>query len=197
MWKLLAMSVFWGMRTPAYCQHPVSLPNQSRAMAAPALPYHDWHACPFEGCVYREWTARKPVIVYDTWKGNRRLMARLSTGEKVVALSGVVMTFRPGMIRMDRDVSEQGLRRGDTILTYTYQGEGVSSVWFKGRFYPEFDLSFARGLAGGGCRGAHCAGTYTDVGRQSWWARVKTRRGVVGWVAAAGNFHGQDLLAGP
>jgi hypothetical protein len=69
----------------------------------------------------------------------------------------------------------------------------VASAWFKGRFYPEFDLSFARGPADSGCLARRCAGIYTD-GKYSWWARIKTRRGVIGWVMAAGTFDGQDLL---
>jgi len=185
---------FWAILMPAYGQALAPDADQSRAMDAPILPYYDWNVCPFEGCAYREWTARKPIVVYDTWKAERRSVAKLLKGEKVVGLTGVVITFRPGVIRMDRDLPEAGLQRGDTVLVYTNRGEGVASAWFKGRFYPEFDLSFARGPADSGCRGVHCAGTYTS-GEYSWWARVKMRRGMIGWVAAAGTFDGQDLLA--
>lgn len=48
----------------------------------------------------------------------------------VTGITGAVVTFRPGLIRMDRDLPEQNLRRGDTILTYAYRGEGFSAVWF-------------------------------------------------------------------
>ena len=195
MWRFASFLFLWAILTPAYGQAPAPDADRFRAMDAPALPYHDWNACPFEGCAYREWTARKPIVVYDTWKAGRQSVATLSKGEKVVGLTGVVITFRPGVIHIDRDLPEAGLQRGDTVLIYTSHGEGVSSAWFKGRFYPEFDQSFARGPAGWGCQGEHCAGTYTD-GKYSWWARVKTRRGVIGWVAAAGTFDGQDLLAG-
>jgi len=194
MWRFATLLVFWAILTPAYGQAPAPDGGGSRAMDAPALPYYDWNACPFEGCAYREWTARKPIVVYDTWKAERQPVAKLSKGEKVVGLTGVVITFRPGVIRMDRDLPEAGLQRGDIVLIYTNRGEGVSSAWFKGRFYPEFDQYFARGPADSGCRGVHCAGTYTS-GKNSWWARVETRRGVIGWVAAAGTFDGQDLLA--
>jgi hypothetical protein len=198
MWRVASLLVFWAILTPAYGEAPApNAADRSRAMDAPVLPYYDWNACPFEGCAYREWTARKPLVVYDTWKARRRSVAKLLKGEKVVAVTGVVITIRPGMIHMDRDLPEAGLQRGDTVLTYTYQGEGFSSAWFKGRFYPELDLSFARGPADSGCSGEHCAGTYTD-GKYSWWARVKTRRGVIGWVAAAaGTFDGQDSIADP
>ena len=39
---------------------------------------------------------------------------------------------------------EQDLRRGDTILTYAYGGEGFSAVWFKGKYHTQFDISFAK-----------------------------------------------------
>jgi len=155
----------------------------------------DSHACPFEGCSYRDWTARKTLLVYDTWRDGRRATGKLSAGEKVLALDGVVITHRPGVIRMDRDLPGQALKRGDTVLTYTYQGEFVSSVWVRGKFYPEMDLSFARGPDGSGCR-TRCSGTFTDPGKHSWWARIKTKSDLTGWVLATGNFDGQDLLSG-
>ena len=136
MWKapmiLVAAAVM-----PMSCQDI----GDSKAMpVAQALPYVDRNACPFEGCTYREWTARKAVVLYDTWESKRRQVARISVGEKVTGITGVVITFRPGTIRMDRDLPEQGLKRGDTILVYTNLGEGFAKVWFKGRFYPEFDI---------------------------------------------------------
>jgi len=53
-------------------------------------------------------------------------------GGKVVAITGVVITFRPGVVRMDRGLPQYGLKGGDTILTYAYRGEGAWAVWFKG-----------------------------------------------------------------
>jgi hypothetical protein len=172
--------------------------GESKAMAAaPALPYVDRDACPFEGCAYREWTARKSAVLYDTWEAKRRAVARISVGEKVTGVTGVVITFRPGTIRMDRDLPEAGLKRGDTILTYTYKGEGFASAWFKGRFYSEFDISFTKWPDGGGCGGTHCAATYTDLGKVTWWAQVKLSSGRLGWVdMSTAEFDGMDLLAG-
>ena len=182
-----------GMLAPVFCQDA----GESRAMAAaPSLPYYDWNACPFEGCAYREWTARKSTAVYDTWEEKRRTIARLAVGEKATAVTGVVITYRPGVIRMDRDLPEQGLKRGDTILTYTYQGEGFASAWYQGRFYQEFDISFTKWPNGDGCSGTHCAATYTDLGRNSWWAQVKLSSGRMGWVDMnKAQFDGMDLLA--
>jgi hypothetical protein len=190
---LLALA---GILAPVFCQDKLPGPGESKVMAAPALPFYDWSACPFEGCAYREWTARKATIVYDTWEEKRKQVASLAVGEKVTGVTGVVITLRPGVIRMDRDLPEAGLKRGDTILTYTNRGEGFAAAWFKGTYYSEFDISFAKLPDGGGCGGAHCAATYTDLGKISWWAQVKLSSGRMGWVDMdKAQFDGMDLLA--
>ena len=177
-------------------QDPAADAGQSKAMAAPALPYYDWKACPFEGCTYREWTALKSTVVYDTWNKNSRQVTRIAVKEKVIGLTGVVITFRPGTIRIERDLREDGLKRGDIILTYSYRGEGFSAVWFKGRYYPEFDITFVR-TDGKPCTDRSCAATYVDMGRKVWWAQVKLPSGRMGWVNMnEAEFDGVDQLAG-
>jgi hypothetical protein len=100
----------------------------------------------------------------------------------VTGVSGVVITYKPGVIRLTEDLPEDDLRRGDTILTYTYRGEGFSAAWFKGRFYREYDITFAKWPDGSGCLGKDCAANYVDLGEIVWWAKVKMSSGVVGWV---------------
>jgi hypothetical protein len=190
--------------------------------AQPALPYVDWKACPFEGCVYRQWTARKPMIVYDTWKQPRRRVGNLAAGEKVEALRGAVITFKPGVIRMDGDWPESGLKSGDTILTYAYGGEGSWAAWVHGRYQPELFIPpakrpgvppacrvddycaidrspycFMQCVGGPGCLGsAPCAATWLDPGQKAWWAEVKLGSGRSGWIEVnPADFDGIDLLA--
>ena len=174
----------------AFCQEPAP-----KAMAEPALPFFDWKVCPFEGCAYRDWTAAKSIIVYDTWKRSRREIARLSKGDRVTGITGVVITYKPGVVRMDRDLPEQNLKQGDRILTYTYIGEGYAKVWFQGRFYSEFDLSFVKEPDGNGCSGAHCAASLVEPGKQVWWAEIKLESGRNGWVnMEEAQFDGVDML---
>jgi hypothetical protein len=90
-----------------FCQPPMS-----KAMKEPALPYIDRGACPFEGCAYRAWRALKPVEVYDTWEKGRKIVAHLTPGDPVTGLTGVVITIRPGVARLDRDLPAQKLKRG-------------------------------------------------------------------------------------
>ena len=194
--KSALVAVFCAIVPSAICQDSAPSNGESKAMPAPQLPYLDWNACPFEGCSYRRWIARKPFTFYDTWKEQGRPVGAIAKGEAVTGITGVVITFKPGVIRMDRDLPDGTLHSGDTILTYTYRGEGFSSVWFKGRFYSEFDISFTKWPDGQGCGGTHCAATYVDLGQKVWWAEVQLKSGRRVWVNMDdAEFDGIDLLA--
>ena len=184
---------------------PQTTKEPYKVQPTPKLPIFDWNACPFEGCAYRKWTAEAAVDVFDTWKPNRTRIATLPAKAVVTGISGVVITYKPGVIRVDRDLPQDDLRRGDTIFTYSYLGEGFSVVWFKGRLYREYDITFAKWLdekvdtlgyvRGSGCQGTDCAGTYVDLGEKVWWAKVKMTSGVVGWVnMGEAQFSGVDQL---
>jgi hypothetical protein len=162
-------------------QNPSSGADESKAAPCPALPHFDWNACPFEGCTYRQWTAIEVVPVYDTWKENRREVTRLAVGEKVNAITGVVITYKPGVIRVDEDMAQAGFKRGDIIRTYTYHGEGESAVCFKGKYYANFNIQFSKS-PGGSCGGSHCEATYVHAAKCAWWAKVKLKSGRTGWV---------------
>ena len=193
--RQLAFMLVWSAAT-MLCQDVPESEGDIKSMPAPRVPFYDWRACPFEGCSYREWTANKPVDVYDTLDENRRVVARLSRGQKVQALTGVVITFKPGVIRIDRALPERKLKRGDTIFTYAYRGEGFSAVWFNDTYYASYDISFTRWPDGMGCGGDHCAATYIDLGEKVWWAKVKLKSGKTGWVNMNNaDFDGTCLLA--
>jgi hypothetical protein len=136
------------------------------------------------------------VEVFDTWKPSRKRIATVPTKAVVTGISGVVITYKPGVIRLNEDLSQADLRRGDTILTYTYRGEGFFAAWFKGRFYPEYDITFARLPDGSGCMANDCAANYVDLGQKVWWAKVRMKSGVVGWVNMnVAKFGGVDQFA--
>jgi hypothetical protein len=156
---------------------------KSKAMAPPALPFYEAGVCPGEFRCYGDpWTVPRAMTVYDTYKDGRRAVAQLAVGDSVTPVTGVVITFKPGRVRMDRDLPDQGLRLGDTILTYAHRGEGYAAVWFKGRYFPDFDLTFEKLPDGSGCGNGHCAATRIDFGKHSWWAEVKLVSGRMGWV---------------
>ena len=136
--------------------------------------------------------------MYDTWKSTRHQITEIPAGIRVVAETGVVITFKPGVIRMDRGLPEWNLHGGDQILTYTYRGEGYAAVWFKQKFYSDFDISFAKWPDRSGCGGEHCAAAFTAAADSVWWARVRLKSGETGWVNMnKSTFDGTDMLGGP
>src|ERR1051326_3760191 len=112
-------------------------PFQGEMAEAPKLPYVTDNACPGEYCTVGSWKLMESVPIYDTWKPNRHQFARIMSGQTVIARTGVVVTSRPGTIRLDRDLPESNLKRGDIILTYAYRGEGFSEAWFHGNYYSD------------------------------------------------------------
>jgi hypothetical protein len=163
-------------------QNPSGVAGPSEAAPCPALPHFVCNACPFEGCTYRQWTAHEVVPVYDTWKERRREVARLAVGEKVNAITGVVIKYKPGVIRVDEDIPDAKLKQGDVILTYTCHGEGDTEACFKRKYYRFFDIQFSKAESGFCGRHQHCQGTYVDPGKKAWWAKVKLKSGRTGWV---------------
>jgi hypothetical protein len=162
---------------------------QSRARSMPTpppLPVFEWNACPFEGCTYRAWKAENKIALYDTWNKSRRQIGQLSAGDKVVALTGVVITFKPGIVRLDRDASKSqagyDFKRGDTVLTYASHGEGVTTAWLKGQYDENFDTTAVEN-------------TTVERGRKEWWAKVRLRSGTTAWVwMDNAHFSGIDAL---
>ena len=160
--------------------------QEAKETSPPSLPFFEWNRCPFEGCVYRKWKAEAPVQLYTTWKKSRHRIGTLPKGETVLAQTGVVITFKPGLVRMERDAPPQSagepiLKAGDTILTYSYQGEGVVTAWAKGHFFESLDITFAVWPDGSGCSN-ECLAKYVDLGQTEWWAKVRLRSGQIAWV---------------
>jgi hypothetical protein len=69
---------------------------------------------------------------------------------------------------------------GDTILRYTYEGEGFADFWMKGRWYKEFDGSFITELDGDGCS-KKCTGKVSRLGRNEEWSKVRLADRRIGW----------------
>lgn len=186
--RLLTITSLLALAAAMLAQQP-----SGKQMEAPALPYITKNVCPFEHCVYREWTALKDMPMYDTWQGTRRQIGILRKGEAAKALGGIVITDRPGVIHVDRDIPEAKLKRGDTLLTYGYTSEGFSRVWINGRYYGAFDISFTKWPDGTGCGGAHCAATFVDLGKKAWWVELKLNSGATVWVdTEAESFYGSS-----
>lgn len=91
-------------------------------------------ACPFEGCVYRDWTVERDTVLYSQERGNTQIgMAR--KGDTVQAITGNLYVV-PVPVDVTHDhVDRDGLRleSGQRFHLLDYVGEGYHHVWLDGK----------------------------------------------------------------
>jgi hypothetical protein len=106
---------------------PVISQNHSASQETnpPALPVIDHDACPFEGCTFGEWSAKKRNAAVHHVKADRVQIGNLIKGQKVDGLTGVHVTKKPDTIRALVDMPELSLKKGETFFRYMYRGEGA------------------------------------------------------------------------
>jgi hypothetical protein len=162
----------------------------------PSLPKIDQNVCPFEGCKYGPWIARKPVQLFSSWKSGRAPVAHLSIGEHVTAVTGVNITYEPDEIEVTAPIPQYELKAGDRVFGYMNLGEGVFNAWFNGKWVSEFDGSGISSPNGSGCS-RKCTGRLLKEGRFEWWVQIRNKQGIVGWTHETDKFDGKDSLAAP
>ena len=173
---------------------------RQKPSASPPLPFEDDGACPFEGCAYGEWVANAPVAIRTERRDNAPIIFRLRAGERVVALTGVVVTRKPGLVQFQEAARLESLggpiqvAPGEILYLLTYQGEGFSKVWFKGRVFTDVDITDYLGEGCGG-RPTRCAGRLIGRSQTEWWVRIRNQLGAEGWTRDAAKFDGKDELA--
>ena len=161
----------------------------------PRLPKVDYGACPFEGCQFGAWKARRNVQLFSTWKADRHATVVVHKGESVRALTGVNIVRQPSEIRITAPISDYQLEPGDTVFGYMNLGEGVFNAWFKGFWLEQFDGSGIATPDGTGCL-RNCNAILVRRERVEWWVQIKTRQGAIGWTRNSQDFDGADALAG-
>jgi len=72
---------------------------QGGSRVAPPVPFEDVGACPFEGCVYREWTAEARGCHSDGSTADRTRCVPAESGRESAALTGVVVTLKAGRVQ--------------------------------------------------------------------------------------------------
>ena len=120
--------------------------NQTPDAGAPPMPYVDHGACPFECCMYRDWVAEVGFQAVDSWMahgaGKRKPAFKIAKGERVTAMSGVVITTQPGVVRVVKPgeievysrllptlpAEKIRLTPGERVYVFTSQGEGYVST---------------------------------------------------------------------
>ena len=117
----------------------------------PPLPYLDQGACPFEGCIYREWTAKKAVVAYVEPKVGspvaftikERQVVRAETGFVLTSKAGVTKVVKPITLGYDKDSKDPApkpllnLKPGELLYTLHDMGEGFDLFWYKGKVYTD------------------------------------------------------------
>ena len=169
--------------------------------APPPIPYEDVGACPFEGCVYREWTASRNVNIRASRRKTAPVRFRVKVRERVVALTGVVVTVKPARVEFSRPQilstrdGDVHVLAGQSLYLLTYLGEGFSKVWFNGHLYTDVDVS---SVVNDVCdsKPDRCAGRIVEEGQTMWWVQIRNARGEIGWTDEADAFDGKDALAG-
>jgi len=146
------------------------------------LPYKDFGACPFECCTYRQWVAKKNLVLYKKISGKSPVAFRIKKGEKVTGVTGVVITNIAGKADVLKtqtlESSKVQLTKGDTISVLTYLGEGWFRMWYKGKFFE--DDGDSTGIK------------IVSQPKAVWWVKIKNRRGQTGWTKSSGDFDNQD-----
>lgn len=163
----------------------------------PPVPFEDIGACPFEGCVYREWIANTQVSVRAERRAESPVVFTLDTGDRVQAITGIVITTKPGRVRFRKAVdltsatSRIHVEPWQTLYLLTYHGEGITTAWFNGRLYENVDGSeFFNGLCD--VRPGSCNGTVVEKPKKVWWVRVRNRTWQTGWTNETGKFDNKD-----
>jgi hypothetical protein len=178
-----------------------ALSPQIRKPAVPPTLYEDVGACPFEGCVYRAWTANATVSVRTDRRASAPVAFTVTKGEEVTAVTGVVVILKAGRVEFSRAVTmgtASGPLRvdpGQTLYLLTYRGEGFFKAWFQGRLYEELDGStFFNGVCD--YEPARCSGKIVERTQSTWWVQVRNRRRQTGWTSDVDKFNGKDLYGG-
>jgi hypothetical protein len=188
---LAALGVIAGSHAVSIAQSPVDLP--------PPVPFEDVGACPFEGCTYREWTAKESVAIRTARRINAPVAFRLRPGERVTAVTGVVITVKAGRVqfREPKNLNSANgsicIVPGQTLYLLTYQGEGFTKAWFNGRVYTDVDtVDFFNGVCE--TEPSRCTGRIIEKSKTEWWVQIRNRSGAVGWTHEPEKFDGKDAL---
>jgi hypothetical protein len=186
----------------AFCVLDAQAPQQPTYQAGvdsakPPVPYEDVGACPFEGCVYRAWTANAPVSVRADRKAAAAVVYTISKGERVTAVTGVVVILKPGRVEFPKTVTLRTasgslqVAPGQSLYLLTYKGEGFFKAWFQGRMYEELDGSiFYNGVCD--FKPERCTGKVVERTESIWWVQVRNSRGQTGWTSDVERFDGKD-----
>jgi hypothetical protein len=164
--------------------------------SGPPMPYLDRGACPFECCTYQDWTATQVTAVLKERRSTSAVLFALKAGDKAHAVTGVVVTTVPGIIKIHEaiTVGEKGheirLRPGDRVYMLHYQGEGFGLFWFNGSPFSDQFWSDDLGMVPG-----TSAFEVIQLPRTIWWIKIRNSLGQTGWTQHPEHYDGADGCA--
>ena len=156
------------------------------AAAAPppaGFPREEFGACPFECCQYGRWTSRDATVARVARDRRSGEAFRVARGEAVDALTGLVVTLRPGHARAAAGLRLEGvtIEAGQDVLVLRPVGEGLFKIWIADRvleaqLLPVSEAPFR----------------LLSEPVIAWWVQIRNRQGLVGWTDQADRFEGPD-----
>ena len=158
----------------------------------PDMPFIDAGACPFECCHYGSWTARQSVPARQTRNQRSPVAFTIVRGEKVAALTGVVVTYKPGVVRMlkPKQLGNVRVPAGAVLYVLHRGGEGTALFWYQGK--PYWGELYAETIHKGD---ENYPWDVESLPVTEWWVKVQTPRGATGWILNPTNFDGMDACS--
>jgi hypothetical protein len=127
--------------------------------------------------------------VYERPNSGSRRIVTLRKGATVQALTGFVRT-RAGRFNVSKDHGR--FKAGDTLWAYTYHGEGMFTVWYKGAMSQE-QLDFSPYNDGAYGLGSGSGWGRLDKRLQStWWVKMRLKGGRVAWTYHRNDYGNRD-----
>ncbi|HET9177861.1 MAG TPA: hypothetical protein VFQ24_05825 [Terriglobia bacterium] len=167
--------------------------GQAHNAGAPTLPFTDPGACPFECCQYGEWTATSSQRAYKSTNRESGLAFTVRPGEKITALTGVVITRKAGLVIIRKQTSFEDITvpAGAKLFLLHRVGEGVDLFWYKGATHSaELYVDQVRKA------NAQYPWDVISLPQTEWWVKVKNSRGASGWLLEPQGFRGMDACGG-
>jgi hypothetical protein len=153
----------------------------------PSLPYEDAGACPFECCTYRDWSVTADTFVRVNRDDAAPIAFRVTRGQRVVGVTGVVITTRLGsaVVRRRTTVGQGNMTvtPGEPLHLLHYVGEGYYKFWLRGQV--DLDQLLWKGAD---CTGGPCAVQIVREPTTVWWAKIRDARGREGWTRQLNHF---------
>ena len=151
----------------------------AQAQEQPPANYENWGVCPFECCEYREWTASADIPVHASHSDKSAVVFQLHKEERLHALTGVVVTEKPGVVRINKavqdgyvkgtDKPQLAFKAGDIVYMLSPLGEGAYLFWYQGKVYTSgIELAAMPGVDG-------------KDAIITWWKQVENKAGKRGW----------------